>query len=174
MRTRWMAPKHVGMALVTALALSATLLSDVSPVAAQSAPAVAVLPFQSGGAYVRGGADTRSMERDLAQSLSRELGNRQAHPVSASEVNRALQGVSLGSEGRIDAASAAKVGAAVGASHVVAGSFMDHYGKVRLDARVIDVRTGKVVKTASAGPGERANLATLVSQLADQVAAGLR
>ena len=167
MWTRWMAFP------CAALALTATL-SLPTPAAAQSAPAVAVLPFQSGGAYARGGADVKSMERDLAQALARELGSRSARPVPASDVNRALEGVPLGSEGRIDAASAAKVGEAVGASHVVAGSFMDHYGKVRLDARVIDVRTGKVVKTASAGPGERANLSALVSQLADQVAAGIR
>ena len=156
------------------LSLSAVLALLATPVLAQSGPAVAVLPFQSGGTYVRGGADTRSMERDLAQSLARELGSRQARPVAASDVNRALEGVSVGSEGRIDAATAAKVGEAVGASHVVAGSFMDHYGKVRLDARVIDVRTGKVVKTASAGPGDRSAMASLVSQLADQVAASVR
>jgi TolB-like protein len=110
------------------------------------------------------------MEQELASSLARALGGA-AQAVSGAELERALAGTSLGTEGRIDAASAAKVGAAVGATHVVAGTFMDHFGKVRLDARVIDVRTGRVVKTASAGPGDRAEMTAMVNQLAAQVRA---
>jgi TolB-like protein len=152
------------------MALMAALLAVPSTRAAAQAPSVAVLPFQSGGAFARGGVDTRAMEQELASSLARALGGA-GKAVSGAELERALAGTSLGTEGRIDAASAAKVGAAVGATHVVAGTFMDHFGKVRLDARVIDVRTGRVVKTASAGPGDRAEMTAMVNQLAAQVRA---
>lgn len=156
----------------TWMALAFTLLALPAARASAQAPAVAVLPFQSGGAFARGGVDTRAMERDLAASLTRELGGL-ARPVSAGELDRALEGISLGSEGRMDAGSAAKVGAALGATHVVAGTFMDHFGKIRLDARVVDVRTGRVVRTVSAGPGDRAELGAMVGQLAGQVRAVL-
>jgi TolB-like protein len=154
------------------MALAMTLLLLPGSRAAAQAPSVAVLPFQSGGAFARGGVDTRAMERELAASLTRELGGL-ARPVSGADLERALTGVSLGTEGRMDAGSAAKVGAALGATHVVAGSFMDHFGKLRLDARLIDVKSGRVVKTASAGPGDRTELPRMVSQLAEQVRAAV-
>ena len=154
------------------MACTLALLALASLPAAAAAQSVAVLPFQSGGAFARGGADTRAMERELATSLTRELGGL-ARPVSAADLERALAGVSLGSEGRMDAGSAAKVGAALGATHVVAGSFMDHFGRIRLDARIVDVGTGRVVKTASAGPGDRSELGTMVTRLAEQVRAAV-
>ncbi len=112
------------------------------------------------------------MERELATALTRELGGL-ARAVSAADLERALAGVSLGPEGRMDAGSAARVGAALGATHVVAGTFMDHFGKIRLDARVIDVRTGRAVRTASAGPGDRSEVPAMVSRLAEQVRAAV-
>jgi TolB-like protein len=152
------------------MALGLALLALPAVQAAAQSPSVAVLPFQSGGAFARGGADTRAMERELATSLTRELGGL-ARQVSNADLERALAGVSLGTEGRMDAGSAAKVGAALGATHVVAGTFMDHFGKIRLDARVIDVKTGRAVRTASAGPGDRSEVPAMVSRLAEQVRA---
>jgi TolB-like protein len=149
-----------------------TLLLLPGSRAAAQAPSVAVLPFQSGGAFARGGADTRAMERELATALTRELGGL-ARAVSAGDLERALAGVSLGTEGRMDAGSAARVGAALGATHVVAGTFMDHFGKIRLDARLIDVRTGRVVRTVSAGPGDRSEVPAMVTRLAELVRAAV-
>lgn len=154
------------------MAVGLALLALPAGRVAAQAQSVAVLPFQSGGAFARGGADTRTMERELAASLTRELGGA-ARSVSSAELERALAGVSLGTEGRMDAGSAARVGAALGASHVVAGTFMDHFGKIRLDARVVDVQTGRVVRTASAGPGDRSELGAMVTRLADQVRAAV-
>lgn len=154
------------------MALTMALLALPGGQAAAQAPSVAVLPFQSGGAFARGGADTGTMERELAASLTRELGGL-ARPVSGADLERALAGVSLGTEGRMDAGSAAKVGAALGATHVVAGTFMDHFGKIRLDARVIDVKSGRAVKTVSAGPGDRSEVPAMVRQLAEQVRAAV-
>ena len=61
-----------------------------------------------------------------------------------------------------------------GASHVVAGTWQDHFGKVRLDARVVEVATGRVTATASAGPGDRTNLDALVQRLAAGITLGGR
>ena len=158
----------------TWMALAFTLLALPAERASAQAPAVAVLPFQSGGAFARGGVDTRAMERDLASALSRELDSRGVgRPVSDADLQRALGGVSLGSEGRMDAGSAAQVGAALGATHIVAGTFMDHFGKIRLDARVVEVKSGRVVKTVSAGPGDRSEVPAMVGRLADQVKAAV-
>jgi hypothetical protein len=50
---------------------------------------------------------------------------------------------------------------------------MDHFGKIRLDARLIDVRTGRVVRTVSAGPGDRSEVPAMVTRLAELVRAAV-
>ena len=48
--------------------------------------------------------------------------------------------------GRVDAATAAKIGKLVGARYMVMGSFIDFYGDFRVDARLVDVETSEIVK----------------------------
>ena len=41
------------------------------------------------------------------------------------------------------------------------------------DARVVEVKSGRVVKTVSAGPGDRSEVPAMVGRLADQVKAAV-
>src|SRR5262249_13213946 len=52
--------------------------------------------------------------------------------------------------GAIDPASAAKVGKLLGARYQVLGGYFDLAGTLRVDARVVEVETGRVVKSVAA------------------------
>jgi len=49
--------------------------------------------------------------------------------------------------GKIDAKSAAKLGKLLGARYLVVGGYFDLQGALRVDARIIDVETGRVLKS---------------------------
>jgi hypothetical protein len=70
------------------------------------------------------------------------------------------------------------VGTQAGARYAVTGNFADFYGKFRLDARVVDVGSGQILKVVSNNDPalqDRADLARIVQDLAGKVvsAAGL-
>ena len=74
--------------------------------------------------------------------------------------------------GRLDATAAARVGKQVGASYVVAGTFVDYYGKVRIDARLIDAGTGAILQVVSTGQRQRAELPQMIADIASQLMSG--
>ncbi|MGH7533563.1 MAG: hypothetical protein ACREL4_09755, partial [Gemmatimonadales bacterium] len=55
----------------------------------------------------------------------------------------------LGTSGRVDAATAAKVGKLVGARYDITGTFIELGGKFKLTARIIDGETGEILKSVS-------------------------
>jgi hypothetical protein len=55
---------------------------------------------------------------------------------------------------------------------VVTGTFADFYGKFRIDARIIDVQTGQILKVVSnSDPAlqDRANLSQIINSLAEKI-----
>jgi hypothetical protein len=87
-------------------------------------------------------------------------------------VRQALQGQALGR--RIDAATAAKLGNELGARWAVTGTFADFYGKFRLNARLVDARTGQIVQVVSNDDPkrqDRAALDAIVRHVAHRLAA---
>jgi len=56
----------------------------------------------------------------------------------------------LGTSGRVDGATAAKIGKVVGARYAVMGSFIDLYGDFQVDLRVVNVETSEIIKTEKA------------------------
>ncbi len=114
---------------------------------AQEKITFAVIPFQSQQSF---GLDQQSLAAlggGIAQILATELSlspGGTATPRSAT--SQAITSQQLPKADRIDAETAAKVGAMVGARYVIMGNFVDYYGKFRLNARVIEVATGSIVK----------------------------
>lgn len=110
----------------------------------------AVVPFESQQSF---GLDQESLTalgggiaQILASDLSRSPGGSAAPRSSTAD---AITSQDLGKTVRIDAATAAKIGKLVGARYVIMGNFVDYYGKFRLNARVVDVQTGAIIKGLS-------------------------
>jgi TolB-like protein len=157
-------------------AVSLALLAGAvpGPVAAQAAGAgVAVLPFENGGSYGRDKEDLEALRRGIAGMLISELSTRPGlRLVDRSETQRLLDEQNLAASGRVDAATAARVGRLVGARYMIAGTYIDLYGDFRLDARIIDVETGEIVTVVRSDPRfrDRKELYKLIQSVAERIA----
>jgi TolB-like protein len=152
------------------LALVALLLGGaVSPLPAQATSAtVAVLPFRDGGSYGQDRENFDALEVAIPALLRDLLGSGGGRVLSRDAIAAALPD----SGGRLDAAAAAEVGRRVGARYVVTGSFMDHYGRFRIDARIVDVDRAAIIAVVSNDPAlqDRRQLFEMIRTVAQGVA----
>jgi TolB-like protein len=132
--------------------LSLTLLA--LPLTAQDRrPGIAVLPFENGGSYGKDKEDFEALRKGLAAMLISELAqNPEVRLVDRFETQRVLDEQGLAVAERVDKETAAKVGKLVGARYMVTGSFIDLYGDFRIDARMINVETGEIMKVVRNDP----------------------
>ena len=146
----------------------------VRPVSAQTRPVViAVLPFEDRGSYGQDKEVFRALTLGIPATLMSEL---RGHPaVSLAErgrVAQALQREQLGPNAHLDAATAARIGKQIGARYAVTGNFADFYGKLRLDARVVDAESGQILKVVSNDDPklqDRADLYRIIQMVAHRV-----
>jgi len=116
-------------------------------------PGIAVLPFENGGSYGQDKENFDALERGIAGMLISELSrNPAARLVDRENVQRLLDEQNLGADGRVDAATAAKIGKLVGARYMIMGGFVDLYGRFRVDARIVDTETSEVIKVVRSDP----------------------
>jgi TolB-like protein len=113
-------------------------------------PGIAVMPFDNGGSYGQDKEDFDALERGIAGMMISELAqNPAARVVEREDIQRLIEEQNLGTAGRVDPQTAAKIGKLVGARYVILGSFIDFYGDFRVDARLVNVETSEVVKVES-------------------------
>lgn len=157
------------MRLRTLAYVVATVMAARS-LAGQDLPTeIAVLAFQDGGSYGQGQDDFAAIERGIPGMLVSELSLRpDARLVDRSETQRILQQRDFGESGHVNAVTAADIGRLVGADYVVFGTFVDLYGKFRIDARIVDVETGQIIHVATASD-DRENLFRVVQALAQEI-----
>lgn len=164
------------LAAAAVLALAAGVLP--APAEAQDTrPGVAVLPFENGGSYGRDREDLEALRRGIAGMLVSELSARPGiRLVDRAETQRMLDEQNLAASGRVDAATAARVGRMVGARYLVAGTFLDLYGDFRIDARLIDVETGEIINVVRSDPRytNRRDLYRLIQSVAERIATDAR
>ena len=143
------------MGMIRPAACLLALLAAV-PVAAQQAdtrPGLAVLPFENGGSFGQDQEDYDALRRGIAGIMVSELSqNSTIRLVDRAETQRILDEQALTASGRVDAATAAQVGKLVGARYMITGTFIDLYGEFRLDARLINVETGEIMKVVRNDP----------------------
>jgi TolB-like protein len=159
--------------------LSMFLLAATLPIAGAAAqgarPAIAVLPFENGGSYGQDREAFDALELGLQALLISELTRNPG--LSVLERERITSPPRPEGEGAraIDAATAANTGKALGARFVVLGAFIDHYGRFRLDARVIDTESGRIVDVVSNDPAlrDRRELYAMLQSLATRISAAL-
>jgi len=146
--------------------------------AQQSGPIViAVLPFEDRGSYGQDKEVFRALELGIPATFAAELSR---HPrvrvADRARTGQALQAQNLGSNPRVDAATAAKVGSEAGARYAITGNFADFYGKFRIDVRVVDVGTGQILKVVSNNEPnlqDRADLSRIIQSLAEKALAAV-
>jgi TolB-like protein len=155
----------LGLLLLPAAALAQT---------PDTRPGVAVLPFQQG---ISIGAEKETLDAlsvGLQQILITELSQNEAMRVVDRSVLRELMTEQdLAAQGRVDAATAARIGKLVGARYVFTGGFNDVNGQFRLDGRVVDVETSEIVK-AEQVTDKRENLYGIVLDMSQKITSGLK
>ncbi len=163
--------RYLLWALVAAAAPASTVAQQPGPIV------IAVLPFEDRGSYGQDKEVFRALELGIpatfATALRRHPRVRVADPV---RTRQAVQAQNLGPNAQVDAATAAKVGREAGAQYAVTGNFADFYGKFRIDARVVDVGSGQILKVVSnVDPAlqDRADLSRIIQGLADKILAAV-
>jgi len=113
-------------------------------VAAEPPPTVAVLYFD----YTGKDQELEVLRKGLAQMLISDLSATDTiRVVERDRLEDILTELKLQGSGKIDPKSAAKLGKLLGAKYLVVGGYFDLQGALRVDARIVDVETGRVVKS---------------------------
>jgi TolB-like protein len=120
--------------------------------AGAKAPTVAVLYFDYEGKR----DELAVLKTGLAQILISDLGAVDScRVVERARLQALLDEQKLGQSGKIDRATAARVGKLLGAQMLVLGSFFDLGTTLRVDARLVEVETGRILHTVGAnGKGD--------------------
>lgn len=159
--------RYLFCALVAAASPAATVAQQPGPVV------IAVLPFEDRGSYGQDKEVFRALELGIPATFATELSR---HPrvrvADRGRTRQAVQAQNPGPNARVDAATAAKVGSEAGAQYAVTGNFADFYGKFRIDARIVDVGSGQILKVVSnVDPShqDRAELSRIIRSLANKI-----
>jgi TolB-like protein len=158
------------------LPTAAALLGGRPELVAQNRPVViAILPFEDRGSYGQDKEIFRALRLGVPSTIAGELsGHPELRLADPQRVARALKSQNLNAMGQLDAATAARIGKEAGARYAITGNFSDFYGKFSLDARVVDVETGQIVKVVTnddPGLQDRANLYRIVQTVGHKVLA---
>jgi TolB-like protein len=152
------------------LAVAALALVPALP-AQDTRPGIAVLPFENGGSYGQDKENFEALQKGIPGMIISELGqNPAARVVDRDNIQSLLSEQDLGKDGRVDAATAAKIGKLVGARYMITGTFVDLYGRFRTDARIVDVETSEIIKTVKS-EGKREELFKLIQGLSEKLMA---
>jgi TolB-like protein len=110
------------------------------------------------------------LREGLAQMLISDFSAApQVRVVERARLKALLEEQKLGRSGQVDPASAARVGKLLGARFLVLGSYFDLKTNLRIDARVVEVETGRIVRSVGAN-GTTDDFWTLEKDLAQKLA----
>lgn len=153
--------------------IAVALAAPLAALAQDSRPGFAVFPFENGGSYGQDKENFDALQVGLQQMLITEFAqNAQLRIVERGRIRELLAEQDLGAAGRVDANTAARIGKLIGARYVILGGFLDFYGDFRIDARIVNVETGELVKVEKVND-KRDKLYGLVVNLANQITRGL-
>jgi TolB-like protein len=136
-------------------------------------PTVAVMYFNNGALSKHD--DYQPLSKGIADVLITELAaNDSIRVVERDQLQKLLEEQDLDASGRVDKATAVKVGKLLGAQHMIFGGFViDMKGRMRLDARAVNVETSEIeyVSTVS---DDADDVLALISKLAAQLNDGMK
>ena len=112
------------------LALSLATVAALSPLAGQDTrPGIAVLPFENGGSYGQDKENFEALQKGIPGMLISELSqNPAARVVDRDGIESMLAEQNLAKDGRVDAATAARIGKLVGARYMIMPSTALDFG----------------------------------------------
>jgi TolB-like protein len=159
--------------LASCFALAA--LGASPPAQAQSQPVViAILPFEDRGSYGQDKEVFRALQLGIPATIAGELaGHPELRLADGGRLTRVSPSGGVNAKTRLDASTAAQMGKEAGARYAITGSFADFYGKIRLDARIIDTGTGQILKVVSNDPrqDDRSQLYSIIQTVGHKVLA---
>ena len=155
---------------------TAALALVAAPVLAQDdmRPTVAVLPFVN-SAIGASNAELAPLSKGIADLLITELAqNSGIRVVERENLDKLLAEQNLARDGRVEEATAARIGKLLGAKHMVTGSFItDKSGRMVLTLKSIDSETGRIEWTTTQ-PGRTEEFLSLVAKAAAAANSGLK
>ncbi len=167
-RALWRSGRTMSALALTFL-LAVPIVGEAQDPPADDRPGVAVLRFENGGSFGPEREDFGALEVGLQQVLITELTqNSGLRVVERSTLNEILAEQDLAVRGHVDPQTAARIGRLVGARYTITGQFMDNWGEMRLDARIIDGETGEIL-TAQQVMDRRERLYSLMVGLGVQL-----
>ncbi len=157
------------------LTLSLLALGLILPGSARSQDqrsGVGVFRFVNGGSYGEDAEVFDALEVGLQQLFMNELAsNGSLRVVDRAQLSSLMSEQDLGTSGRVDPETAARIGRLVGARYMFTGGFIDWYGDFRLMVRIVNVETGEIIR-AEQKSDDREKLFDLVVELAQEVMDG--
>lgn len=137
-------------------------------------PTVAVLPFVN-SAIGASNAELAPLSKGIADLLITDLAqNTGIRVVERENIQKLLDEQNLGRDGRVDEATAARIGKLLGAKHMVTGSFItDRSGTMVITLKSIDTETGRIEWTHR-GDDKTDNFMSLVTRIGAAANAGLK
>ncbi|MEO8624863.1 MAG: CsgG/HfaB family protein [bacterium] len=131
------------------VSLAAAVAGLVAPLAAhaqkEGKPTVAILYFNN-GSFGPSAKDYDGLNKGIPDFLITEMSvNPNIRVIERDQVVKLLDEQKLASDGKIDQATAVKVGKLLGAQHMIFGGYMaDTKGNFRIDARAVNVETSAI------------------------------
>lgn len=134
--------------LASLVLATAALVASGHGVSAQTGSVtVAVFRFGNAGAYGETRDTTEARRLRIGAMLASELDTLPGITTIPPRQTWAAMGQEgVGRGGWIDAATASRVARELGAQYAVTGTFVDHFGRLRVNAQLVDVRSGAIVK----------------------------
>ncbi len=159
------------------ISLAAGLASLVAPFAVQAQkegkPTVAVLYFNN-GSFGPSAKDYDGLNKGIPDFLITDMSaNPNIRVVERDQVVKLLDEQKLVTDGKVDQATAVKVGKLLGAQHMIFGGYMaDTRGNFRIDARAVNVETG-AIEHVERVDDKADNIMSAISTLASKLNTGL-
>ena len=152
----------------------AALVLAGSSLTAQSKPTVAVFPYGN-SAIGKQNEELAPLTKGIADLMAGELMvNTGIRVLDRENLNAALKEQDLGKDGRVDAATAAKIGKVLGMKHIITGYFVtDPKGTMVLTTKVINSETSEI-EFSTNDRDKVDNFMALVTKVAHKVNAGLK
>jgi TolB-like protein len=152
------------------------LLVSAAPALAQDdvRPTVAVLPFVN-SAIGSATTELAPLSKGIADLLTVDLAqNTGIRVVERENILRILDEQNLARDGRVDDATAAKIGKLLGAKHMVTGTFVtDRTGTMVITVKSIDSETGRI-SWADVSRGKTDEFLSIVANVGAKANAGLK
>jgi TolB-like protein len=93
-------------------------------------------------------AELSRLRKGLADMLISDLSKiKMLNVIERARLEEILKEQKLNNSKEFDASTASKVGKLLGVQYILTGAFFDIMGSMRMDARIIDVETGKIIKS---------------------------